>query len=98
MANHFGSLFYIRHEDENQIKRLANAIRNKSKIDEIWDIQFKTICVEYVRIVTYEDSDPNRIVLKFEFRRHLPFALIETLEDSGFKLLVHITAVRLGTE
>ncbi len=90
MANHYGSYFYLRHADKAEIDRLRDAIKNQTEIAEIWDIQFKTICVEYVEILEYDENNPNRIVLKFEFRRYLPFALFETLEQSGFKILAHI--------
>ncbi len=90
MAQHYGSYFYLKHSDKGEIDRLKTSIQNKTEIAEICDIQSKTICVEDVQVLEHDDNDPNRIVLKLEFRRDLPVALFETLEGSGFQVLAHV--------
>lgn len=95
MAQHYGSYFYLRHADKTEIDRLRDAIMNQTEIAEIWELQFKSINVEYVKILEYDEKDPNRIVLKFEFRERF-VALVEKLEKSGFRVVAHIYDLSLG--
>ncbi len=90
MAQHYGCYFYLKHSDKGEIDRLKASIQNKTDIAEIHDIQSKTICVEHAEVMDHDDSDPSRIVLKFEFRGDLPVALFEALERSGFQVLAHV--------
>jgi hypothetical protein len=89
MAQHYGSYFYLRHADKAEIDRLRDAIMNQTEIAEIWELQFKTINVEYVEILEYDEGKPNRIVLKFEFKERF-VSLLEALEESGFRVVAHI--------
>ena len=84
MANHFGAYFHIYHEDEKEISRLENTIRNGGSIDEVKRIQYKSICVLQEDIISYDPTVPNKISVKFEFRRYLPYALMGELIASGF--------------
>ena len=90
MANHFGAYFHIHHEDEREISRLENTIRNGENIEEVQRIQYKSICVLQEDIITYDPAVPNRISVKFEFRRYLPYALMGELSASGFTYVAEV--------